>query len=105
MFRRLSFSIITLLFLLLLNFPVVAQTSDELLRKISELESEVATLRGQEKTLTSQVEILNNQIAITKLNIESTDYKVFPVYYPVGQGMRNIKLAKEDMSWIIKNFL
>ncbi len=39
------------------------------------------------------------------LNIESTDYKVFPVYYPVGQGMRNIKLAKEDMSWIIKNFL
>lgn len=31
-------------------------------------------------------------------------YQVYPVYYPVGQGMRNIKKAKEDLSWIIKKF-
>ncbi len=29
--------------------------------------------------------------------------KVFPVYYPFGQGMRNIEKAKEDIDWIIKN--
>ncbi len=27
--------------------------------------------------------------------------KVFPVYYPVGQGMRNIKKAQQDIKWII----
>jgi len=29
--------------------------------------------------------------------------KIFPVYYPVGQGTRNMKKAKEDINWIIKN--
>lgn len=38
------------------------------------------------------------------LNIAGSEYKVFPVYYPVGQGMRNIKTAKEDIDWILKNF-
>jgi len=36
------------------------------------------------------------------LDIHGGNYKVFPVYYPVGQGMRNIKIAKEDIAWIIK---
>jgi DNA polymerase len=30
------------------------------------------------------------------------NYKVFPVYYPVGQGMRNLNLAAEDIEWIYK---
>jgi len=37
------------------------------------------------------------------LDIDGTEYKVFPVYYPVGQGMRNIQTAKEDIQWILKN--
>lgn len=39
------------------------------------------------------------------LNIQGVEYKVFPVYYPVGQGQRNIAVAKEDISWILKNAL
>lgn len=39
-----------------------------------------------------------------ELKINNNTYKVFPVYYPVGQGMRNIKTAKEDIAWILKNF-
>ena len=39
------------------------------------------------------------------LNIKGVEYKVFPVYYPVGQGRRNITTAKEDISWILKNIL
>jgi len=35
--------------------------------------------------------------------INGVSYKVFPVYYPVGQGMRNMKLAREDINWIMKN--
>lgn len=40
-----------------------------------------------------------------ELKINKRACKVFPVYYPVGQGMRNIKVAKEDIGWILKNFL
>ncbi len=38
------------------------------------------------------------------LKVGTTSYKIFPVYYPVGQGMRNIKKAKEDMGWIINYY-
>lgn len=37
------------------------------------------------------------------LDINGGVVKIFPVYYPVGQGMRNMKKAKEDIDWIIKN--
>ncbi|MEI6352510.1 MAG: uracil-DNA glycosylase family protein [Candidatus Nomurabacteria bacterium] len=37
-----------------------------------------------------------------ELEINNKKYKVYPVYYPVGQGMRNIKLAKEDINFILK---
>lgn len=30
-------------------------------------------------------------------------YKVFPVYYPVGNGIFNIDKSIEDIKWIIKN--
>ena len=37
------------------------------------------------------------------IDVNGSKVKVFPVYYPVGQGMRNIKKAKEDIDWIRKN--
>ena len=36
------------------------------------------------------------------LEVNKRFYLTFPVYYPVGQGMRNIKIAKEDIRWIVK---
>jgi DNA polymerase len=39
------------------------------------------------------------------VEINGSEFKVFPVYYPVGQGMKNIKIAEEDLKWIIQNFL
>ncbi|MDD3156251.1 MAG: uracil-DNA glycosylase family protein [Candidatus Pacebacteria bacterium] len=49
--------------------------------------------------------LLNKNIKVSeyrkkneKLTIKGSDYKVYPVYYPVGQGMRNIKKAKEDLN-------
>ena len=36
------------------------------------------------------------------LDIGGKDVKIFPVYYPVGQGMRNMAKAKEDIDWIMK---
>jgi len=53
--------------------------------------------------------LLNKNIKVSEyrkkyesLVIKNNKYKVYPVYYPVGQGMRNIKIAKEDINWIIK---
>lgn len=37
-------------------------------------------------------------------NIDGKIFKVFPIYYPVGQGTRNIEKAKEDIKWIVENF-
>ena len=37
------------------------------------------------------------------LNLSNKNFKVFPVYYPIGQGMRNIKKVIEDLKWVIKN--
>jgi len=39
------------------------------------------------------------------ITINNIQFKVFPIYYPVGQGMRNIGKAKEDIHWILKNYL
>ena len=39
------------------------------------------------------------------LGIGGAMYEVFPVYYPVGQGTRNLPLAREDIKWILKNNL
>lgn len=36
------------------------------------------------------------------LKISEDQFKVFPVYYPVGQGMRNIGKSLEDTLWILK---
>lgn len=30
------------------------------------------------------------------------EYKVYPVYYPIGNGMMNIDKAIEDLNFIIK---
>ena len=35
-------------------------------------------------------------------NIEGKEYKVYPVYYPIGNGMMNIDKAIEDIKFIIE---
>ena len=36
-----------------------------------------------------------------KINIENISYSVYPVYYPVGNGMLNIDKATEDIKYIL----
>lgn len=40
-----------------------------------------------------------------ELKIKNNKYKVFPVYYPVGNGIFNIDKSIEDIRWIIKEYL
>ena len=61
-------------------------------------------------TLGNQVSsiILNQNISVSQFrkqsfskNIEGKEYKVYPVYYPIGNGMMNIEKAIEDIKFII----
>jgi DNA polymerase len=35
--------------------------------------------------------------------IENIEYDVYPTYYPIGNGMRNIDKAIEDLKYILEN--
>ena len=87
--------------------------SNDVFRKYIELfQNEINQIRPQVIiTFGNQVSsvLLNKNIKVSEyrkrhelFEIQGATYKVFPVYYPVGQGMRNIKVAKEDIDWIIK---
>lgn len=54
---------------------------------------------------------LGQKISVSKVRkqrfdilINKVKYSVYPVYYPVGQGMRNIGKAEEDIKYIKKAF-
>ena len=56
--------------------------------------------------------ILNQKIMVSKnrqkcyeIIINKKRYKVYPVYYPVGNGIFNMDKAVEDINWIIDNEL
>ena len=51
---------------------------------------------------------LNQKISVSewrknklKFKIKKQEYDVYPVYYPVGNGMRNIDLVIEDLKYIL----
>ena len=56
--------------------------------------------------------ILNNKISVSenrkiyhKIKINENIYKVYPVYYAVGNGIFNMDKSIEDINWIIENEL
>ena len=62
-------------------------------------------------TLGNQVSsiVLDKNISVSQCrkqnflkNIADMEYKVYPVYYPIGNGMMNIDKAIEDLNFIIK---
>lgn len=62
-------------------------------------------------TLGNQVSsiILNKNISVSQCrkqsfpsNIAGKNYNVYPVYYPIGNGMMNIDKAIEDLNYIIR---
>ena len=50
--------------------------------------------------------ILDKKITVSqnrKIAHDKNKYKVYPVYYPVGNGIFNIDKSIEDINWIIEN--
>ena len=53
--------------------------------------------------LNKKISVSENRKVSHELKINNDVYKVFPVYYPVGNGIFNIDKSIEDIKWIIKN--
>jgi len=51
--------------------------------------------------LDKNIKVSENRKKDYALKIGNKEFKFFPVYYPVGQGQRNISKAKEDLEWIL----
>ncbi|MBR1540623.1 MAG: hypothetical protein IJ629_05655, partial [Clostridia bacterium] len=54
--------------------------------------------------------ILKKKISVSEMrkkseliDVEGKQYKIFPVYYPVGNGIFNIDKSIEDIKWIMKH--
>ncbi|MCL5795832.1 MAG: hypothetical protein M1338_05775 [Patescibacteria group bacterium] len=88
--------------------------SNEIFRKYIELfKNEIDYIKPKAIiTFGNQVSsvLLNKNIRVSEyrkkyelFKVNGTSYKVFPIHYPVGQGMRNINLAKEDIHWVMNN--
>ena len=46
----------------------------------------------------------NRKVYYEKI-INKNKYKIFPVYYPVGNGIFNMDKSVEDINWIIENYV
>lgn len=55
--------------------------------------------------LDKKISVSENRKISHELKIEKKFYKVYPVYYPVGNGIFNIDKSIEDIKWIINNEL
>ena len=53
--------------------------------------------------LNKKISVSENRKVCHKLKINQHTYNVYPVYYPVGNGIFNMDKAIEDINWIIEN--
>ena len=53
--------------------------------------------------LNKKISVSENRKVSHELEINNNIYKVYPVYYPVGNGIFNIDKSIEDIKWIIDN--
>lgn len=51
-----------------------------------------------------KISVSENRKKYYEKKIKGNTYKIFPVYYPVGNGIFNIDKSIEDIKWIIENY-
>lgn len=89
-----------------LNDDVLKQYLDLLLEEIDIIKPKVIITFGNQVSsiiLNKKISVSENRKISHNLKIKNDIYKVFPVYYPVGNGIFNIDKSIEDIKWIIKN--
>ncbi len=89
-----------------LNNEVFREYLDLFIEEIKSINPQIIITFGNQVSsvlLGKNIKISDYRKKFEKFEVDGTIFKVFPVYYPVGQGMRNIVKAKEDIEWILKN--
>ncbi len=87
---------------------VLSKYLDLLLEEIDIINPKVIITFGNQVSsiiLDKKISVSENRKIYHELKYKKKIYKVYPVYYPVGNGIFNIDKSIEDIKWIIDNEL
>lgn len=79
-----------------------------LLKEIDIIKPKVIVTFGNQVSsivLGKKISVSQNRKTYYEKKIKGNVYKIFPVYYPVGNGIFNIDKSIEDIKWIIDNYI
>lgn len=91
-----------------LTNQVLSEYLELLLKEIELINPKVIIAFGNQVSsilLNKKISVSENRKVCHNININNKEYKVYPVYYPVGNGIFNIDKSIEDIKWIIDNEL
>ncbi len=77
-----------------------------LLKEINIIRPKVIIAFGNQVSsiiLNKKISVSQNRKICHKIKIKENIYNVYPVYYPVGNGIFNMDKSIEDINWIIEN--
>ncbi len=89
-----------------LTDDVLKQYLDLLLEEIDIIKPKAIVTFGNQVSsiiLNKKISVSENRKISHEIIVKDNSYKVFPVYYPVGNGIFNIDKSIEDIKWIINN--
>lgn len=87
---------------------VLEKYLDLLLEEINIIKPKVIITFGNQVSsiiLRKKIAVSENRKVCHNLEVKNKNYKVYPVYYPVGNGIFNIDKSIEDIRWIMENEL
>ena len=79
-----------------------------LLKEIDIVKPKVIITLGNQVSsivLDKKISVSENRKTYYEKKIKGNTYKIFPVYYPVGNGIFNMDKSIEDIRWIIDHFV
>ncbi len=89
-----------------LSDDVLKKYLDLLFKEIDIIKPKIIIAFGNQVSsiiLDKKISVSLNRKVCHKIKINGHMYKVYPVYYPVGNGIFNMDKAIEDINWIIEN--
>lgn len=89
-----------------LRNEVLAKYLDLLFKEIDIIKPKVIITFGNQVSsiiLNKKTSVSETRKQSHELIVNNNTYKVYPVYYPVGNGIFNIDKSIEDINWIINN--
>lgn len=87
---------------------VLASYLKLLLKEVDIIQPKIIITFGNQVSsiiLDKKISVSENRKQYYEKKIGNHVYKIFPVYYPIGNGIFNIDKSIEDINWIIENYI